>query len=374
MTVRLASLAFFLASLALAAVGLTFAPFVFRWMELTRRFVPPEATEAALLVRWREGLPMFLLLDLVLVGLSCFAILYFTLGRPLRNTEAAIEQIGQLRLDLPFDSGGGPLLSRIRSALRRSADALAHEQAVTRQQLQELQEANDSLARAQAELVAAERLATVGRLAAGVAHEVGNPLGGILGYLSLLRSRIAEPSTAEFVDHIETEVQRINGIVRGLLDLGRPMSPALQPLELLPLVRNCVRLGGAGAEIKNVHIRIEIAPSVVVRSDPGPLSQILLNLLLNAAQAMKGEGEVMISANVVDESHVELRVEDRGPGIAPEVLPHLFEPFVSTRAAGQGTGLGLAVSLHLARGMAGTLRAENVPEGGARFTLALPLA
>ncbi len=207
-------------------------------------------------------------------------------------------------------------------------------------------------------MVAAERLATVGRLAAGVAHEVGNPLGGILGYLSLLRSRSTDPSTAEFVDHIEAEVQRINGIVRGLLDLGRPTSAAPQPVELLPLVRNCVRIVGAGAELKGVEIRIDLPPSLVVRSDPGPLSQIVLNLLLNAAQAMKGTGKVEISA-VEGPDHAELRVEDHGPGIAPEVFPRLFEPFVTTRPAGQGSGLGLAISQHLAQGMGGTLRAEN---------------
>ncbi len=374
MTFRLASLAFFLASLAVAAVGLTFAPLVLRWIELTRRLAPPEAVEAALLARVRTVLPLYLLLDLLLVAIVCFVILYFTLGRPLKRTEIAIEQMGQLRLDLPLESGGGgPLLSRVRSALRRSADALSREQAVTRQQLRDLREANDRLARAQAELVSAERLATVGRLAAGIAHEVGNPLGGILGYLSLLRSRIADPSTAEFVNHIETEVQRINGIVRGLLDLGRPTSSVLQPIELLPLVHNCVRIGGAGAELKSVGIRIEIPASMVVRSDPGRLSQILLNLLLNAAQAMEGTGEVKISASTVGQ-YAELRVEDRGPGISPEVLPRLFEPFVTTRAAGQGTGLGLAVSQHLAQGMGGSLRAENAPEGGARFTLTLPLA
>ena len=374
MTWRLASLAFLLASLAVAAIGLTFAPVVLRWIELTRRFVPPGSAEAVLLARESGALPMYLVLALLLVGTSCFAVLYFTLGRPLQKTEEAIEQMGQLRLDLPFEaSGGGPLLSRVRSTVRRSADALSREQAVTRQQLRELTEANARLARAQAELVAAERLATVGRLAAGVAHEVGNPLGGILGYLSLLRSRIPDPSTAEFVDHIEAEVQRINAIVRGLLDLGRPTSPMLLPIELLPLVRNCVRLGGAGVELKGVDIRIDFPAALVVRSDPGPLSQILLNLLLNAGQAMRGAGEVRISART-GSGHAELRVEDGGPGIAQDVLPRLFEPFVTTRPAGQGAGLGLAVSQHLAHALGGTLRAENAPEGGARFVLTLPLA
>ncbi len=367
MHLRLVSLAFFIAILSVATVWLTLVPIVFRLFDALQRLGP---AETAILVRLRGVLPFYLGLDVLLLGLICFVVLYASLGQPLRRTERAVEQLGQLRLDLPIEAGGGPLLSRIQSSLRRMADALAHEKALTRSQLEELRATNERLARTQSELVAAERLATVGRLAAGIAHEVGNPLAGILGYLSLLRARINDETSREFVDRTEAEVQRIDGIVRGLLELGRPPRPALQLVELASIVRTCVQLGGAGEHLKHVQIGISIPPEAVALADPAAFSQIMLNLLLNAGQAMDGSGEIRVGARQLG-GRVEIHVEDQGRGIPESVLPRLFEPFFTTRAAGKGTGLGLAVSQHLAQGIGGALYAENRPEGGARFVLEL---
>jgi signal transduction histidine kinase len=370
---RLASLSFFLASAAVAVAWLTLLPVLTGLFDALRRASSPGSAEAELLVRVRGVLPLYLAVDLVLVALVCFGILYLALGRPLRRIEAAIEQLGAHRWDLPLGSGGGPLLSRIQTSLRQMGSALAEEQAVTKRQLDELRAANDRIGHAQAELVASERLATVGRLAAGVAHEVGNPLSGILGYLSVLRTRARDASVRELLDPIEAEVQRIDRIVRGLLDLGRPPHGAPQPVELGKLAATCVQLVTATPELKDVTVEVAIPNAVVARADPGPLSQVMLNLLLNAAQAMGGSGKVRISATSADGT-VRLDVEDAGPGLSPEVAARMFEPFFTTRAAEKGTGLGLAVSLHLAHSMGGQLRGENRPGGGARFTLELPAA
>jgi two-component system NtrC family sensor kinase len=373
MRARIASLSFFLASAAVAVAWLTLLPVITRLLDALRRASPPGSAEAELLARVRGVLPFYLAADLLLIALVCFAILYVALGRPLRRTEEAIEQLGAHRWDLPLISGGGPLLSRIQTSLRHMASALAEEQSVTKRQLDELRAANERIGHAQAELVASERLATVGRLAAGVAHEVGNPLSGILGYLSLLRSRARDASVRELLDPIEGEVQRIDRIVRGLLDLGRPPEGLPQPVELAALAATCVQLVGATPELKDVKVEVDIPSTVVARADPGPLSQVMLNLLLNAGQAMGGQGRVRLSG-ARDDRTVRLDVEDEGPGLTPEVAARMFEPFFTTRGAGQGTGLGLAVSLHLAHSMGGQLRGENRVEGGARFTLELPAA
>jgi two-component system, NtrC family, sensor kinase len=373
MRARIASLSFFLASAAVAGTWLTLLPVLMRVLDALHRSSPPGSAEAELLDRVRDVLPFYLGADLILIALVCFAILHFALGRPLRRTEEAIDQLGSHHWDLPVASGGGPLLSRIQTSLRRMASALADERALTEKQLGELRAANERIGHAQAELVASERLATVGRLAAGVAHEVGNPLSGILGYLSLLRSRAQDTQLRAFIDQIEAEVQRIDRIVRGLLDLGRPAQGAPQPVTLSALVGTCVQLVAASPELNQVKVNVAIPHGMVARADPGPLSQVVLNLLLNAAQAMGGQGSVCVSA-VRNGGTVSLEVEDDGPGLTPEVAARMFEPFFTTRAAGKGTGLGLAVSLHLARSMGGQLRGENRAEGGARFTLELPAA
>jgi two-component system NtrC family sensor kinase len=369
---RIASVAFLLASLSTGLSWLTLQPTLIRLMDLVRRLAPPDSSEADVLARVRGLLPFALALDLMVLAVLVYFVLDLTVGRPLRATEVAVEQLGRLELDLPPVSQGGPLLSRIQSALNRMAEALRREQALTRSQLEALQQANARLARAQTELVSAERLATVGKLAAGVAHEVGNPLAGILGYLSLARMRATTPELKEYLERIDHEVHRIDGIVRGLLDLGRPRPATLAPVDVGQVAETCVRLVRAGPELARVGVDFTLEPGLLARADTGPLSQIVINLLLNAAQAMGGEGSVRAATWRVG-GEVRLAVEDSGPGIPPEVMPRLFEPFFTTKE-GKGTGLGLAVSLHLAQSMGGRLTAENLPGGGARFTVHLPVA
>ncbi|MBN1205334.1 MAG: two-component sensor histidine kinase [Myxococcaceae bacterium] len=370
---RIASVAFLLGSLSTGLTWLTLQPPLIQLMDVARRLAPPESLEAEVLARVKGFLPFALALDLGVLGVLVFFILDFTVGRPLRATESAVEQLGRLELDLPPVSRGGPLLSRIQSALHRMAEALRQEQALTRSQLEALRQANARLARAQTELVSAERLATVGKLAAGVAHEVGNPLAGILGYLSLARMKATTPELKEYLERIDHEVHRIDGIVRGLLDLGRPRPATLAPVDVGQVAETCVRLVRAGSELSQVEVDFALEPGLLARAEAGPLSQIIINLVLNAAQAMGGQGGVRVSTRR-EGGEVRLEVEDTGPGISPEVMPRLFEPFFTTKE-GKGTGLGLAVSLHLTQSMGGRLTVENVPGGGgARFIVHLPAA
>ncbi|RKH16833.1 two-component sensor histidine kinase [Corallococcus praedator] len=367
---RIASVAFLLGSLSTGLSWLTLQPVLIRLLDVARRLADPGTPEAEGLSRIRTFLPLALGLDLVVLTVLAYVVLDLTVGRPLRATEAAVEQLGRLQLDVPLAGQGGPLLSRIQRALQRMAEALRQEQALTRSQLEALREANSRLARAQTELVASERLATVGKLAAGVAHEVGNPLAGILGYLSLARMKAEGPEVKDFLERIDHEVLRIDRIVRGLLDLGRPGSAQPVPVDVGQVVETCVRLVRAGPELDRVDVTLAVTPGLLARADPGPLSQILINLMLNAAQAMGGQGQVRISTRRED-ALLFVEVEDSGPGLSPEVRAHLFEPFFTTKGR-QGTGLGLAVSLNLAQGMGGRLEARDGAGGGACFRLSLP--
>ncbi|MBS1152232.1 MAG: sensor histidine kinase, partial [Myxococcaceae bacterium] len=204
-------------------------------------------------------------------------------------------------------------------------------------------------------------------------HEVGNPLSGILGYLSLMRSRAGgSEETLDLVKRIEAEVQRIDQIVRSLLELGRPSRGQPGPVELAGLIDTSVKLLSSGPEFRNLTWRVEVEPALYARCESGPLSQVMINLLINAAQAMGGQGALELTAAAVD-GRAELRVRDHGPGLPPDVQGRLFEPFFTTKAAGKGTGLGLAVSRHLVEAMGGQLTAANHPEGGAVFTVRLLL-
>lgn len=367
---RIASVAFLFSAVGTGLTWLSLQRPLLSLMEQVRQCAAEGAIEGTSLARILGSLPFLLGLDLVLLTGVSYGVLDFMVGRPLRRTEEVVEQLGRLELDVSLPESPGPLLSRVQRALSRMKGALREEQATTHSQMEALRAANARLSQARTELVAAERLATVGRLAAGVAHEVGNPLAGILGYLSLAGARTKEPEVQEYLARIDHEVQRIDGIVRGLLELGRPGQERLGPVEVGRVVVACVQLVKAGRDFSQVSWELVLEPGLFVQAEAGPLSQIVINLLLNAVQAMEGRGVVRLVCRKQGAEAL-LAVEDTGPGIAREVMPHLFEPFFTTRQAGQGTGLGLAVSLHLAEAMQGRLRAENRPEGGARFCLHL---
>ncbi len=372
MRFRILALGFLLAVVACVVTWLSVQPVLASLMEAVSRFGGTETAARDTLSRVRAVIPFFIALDLAAVSFVAFTLLYLVVGRPLGETERAIESLAQLRLDVPLESGG-PLLSKIQASLVRMADALKAEQEITRRQVRELKVTNEQLTRAQTELVSADRLATVGKLAAGVAHEVGNPLAGIMGYVSLIRTRAKDkPEVVELLDPVEKELKRIDQIVRSLLDLGRPSKSGVSVIALGPLVESAVKLLSASSEFRNVQIDLQVPPEVRARGEAGPLSQVLINLLLNAAQAMASRGTIEIRAALG--STVVLTVADSGPGIPADVLPRLFEPFFTTKGAGKGTGLGLAVSRHLISSAGGTLEAGNRPEGGAIFTITLPPA
>jgi two-component system, NtrC family, sensor kinase len=317
---------------------------------------------------------LYLLFALLLVGFLSYGVLHWMVARPLRQAEETVGQIGRLELNLPFGSSGGPLLSRLQSSLRRMAEALLREQALTKNQLADLKKVNRQLSRAYTELASTERLATVGRLAAGVAHEVGNPLAGIMGYLSLAKQRaLGNAELMDFLDRIDAELGRIDQIVRGLLDLGRQKKGALVPTDLANLTETCTRLVSRGPDFERVSIELNVPSGLVATADSGALSQVLINLLLNAAQAMDGGGRVVVRGTR-EGSRVAVEISDFGPGLSPEVQANLFQPFFTTKPAGKGTGLGLAVSMHLVAEMGGQLSAENAENGGARFTVRLASA
>ncbi len=371
MRLRLAAIAFLVASLCTGVTWLTLQPVLIRLVNALARLAPEDSPELRLLAQLRTSLPLMLAFDLLVIGVICYGILHLTVGRGLQAAQSAVEQLSRLELDLPLRPSGGPLLSRFQHALSRTAQALQKERDLTQSQLKKLETANDSLSRAQTELVAAERLAMVGQLAAGVAHEIGNPLAGILGYLSLARARAkSSPDLVDCIDRTESEVQRIDQIVRGLLDLGRPSKGTLGPVELAPLVDASTRLVRAGPDFAQVKLTVDLEPGLVANAEAGPLSQVLLNLLLNAAQAQNGKGQVTVRGRAAG-SELTLEVEDSGAGLSAQVQENLFRPFFTTKSAGKGTGLGLAVCLHLVRSMGGQLVAANAPEGGARFTVRL---
>jgi signal transduction histidine kinase len=255
-----------------------------------------------------------------------------------------------------------------------------------RQRAEEQQRAvREELVESQARMQQAERLADVGRLAAGVAHEVKNPLAYVQANLRFLLEEWGQPATAtsnaEYLEALQETMQgveRIHQIVKDLTALSRAEETVegVGRCELAPVVDASLRL--ASVRLKSlVKLVVEVPGEAVVRAEPRRLGQVLLNLLLNAADAIEDaklqDGRVAVRVEVVGE-RVRVMVEDNGPGIQAENLSRLFTTFFTTKAPGKGTGLGLALSRQYVESFGGTLHAENRPEGGARFTVELPVA
>ena len=224
-----------------------------------------------------------------------------------------------------------------------------------------------ALAEHQDRLVQSEKLAGIGRLAAGVAHEINNPLGVILGYAKLLHRRAA-PDLAEDLAIIEEETLRAKDIVEGLLDLSRPLPAGIEPVDLRALSEDVVSRLREARLLDGVAVTVEGAASAPGHAEK--LRQVLVNLVKNAAEAAGAGGRVAVRVAEHDGA-AEIAVEDSGPGLDPGVRGRLFEPFFTTKP--RGTGLGLAVSRAIARAHGGELAADAAAGGGARFALRLPL-
>ena len=239
----------------------------------------------------------------------------------------------------------------------------------TRRQLEELQ-------RAQTQLIHAEKLSAVGKLASGVAHEINNPLTTILGQTHLM---LADPQAPEPVRErlkiVTDEAARAARIVQNLLLFARQYPPERRPCTLSDQARRVLELKSYQLQQDNVEIVTEFAPSPWVLGDENQLQQVILNLVQNAHQAMvqRAGARVLTVRCWPDGARVRLEVRDTGPGIPIEVMPRIFDPFFTTKAPGEGSGLGLSVSYGIVAELGGRLWAENRPEGGASFFLELPV-
>jgi signal transduction histidine kinase len=221
----------------------------------------------------------------------------------------------------------------------------------------------------QEQLVQHEKLAGIGRLAAGVAHEINNPLGVILGYVRLLQ-RKAEGSLAEDLKVVEEEAVRCQEIVEGLLELARPGRLAVEQVALREVCDEVVARLWEASRLGDVEVRVE--GDATAWAHPQRLRQVLFNLVKNAAEAAGPGGHVAVRIEGRAEGGASVAVSDSGPGVKPEDRSRLFEPFFTTKAS--GTGLGLAVSQAIAHAHGGRIDADTGPLGGARFTLHLPPA
>lgn len=359
-------------------------------------WIPPRGTfvaECSLAPSPAErAAPRLLLLYSSSAGLLAVAVVYLLLTRwivrPVEGLTRAAERVAEGRRDVRADERGSAEVVRAAAAFNRMTDQLRARESELSARVAELETATRELRAAQDQVVRNERLATVGRLSAGIAHEVGNPLAAIVGLADVLREGgLEESEVTEFAQRIGHEARRIHRTVRELLDYARtsPRSgpddegASVEAAEVAEAVEQVTRLLAPQRAFRDLTLRREVAddlPRVALSADR--LVQVLLNLCLNAGDALqsagRAQGTITLRAEASPEGGVTLAVEDDGPGIPAALRPKVFEPFFTTKAAGEGTGLGLAICAAIAEQAGGRIavgdRADGAP--GARFTLWIP--
>lgn len=312
------------------------------------------------------------------VALLAYVLLTHLIVRPLERLTSSAEQFAHGAEHVVMHEQGSAEAVRLARTFNEMATLLRAERKQLTDRLAELERMTSELRQTQRQLIHGEKLASVGRLAAGVAHEIGNPLAAILGLLELLREGDLSPAqSSEFLTRIAAETERINGIIRDLLDFARQDNAPEELHEagdLRAAIDDAVTLLRPQKASRAVTIDVHVDPAAGrVLGAQRKLTQVVLNLLLNALDALAGAGRVVIhvepDARAAD--MVVLRIEDDGPGIAPAVAQTLFEPFSTTKPAGKGTGLGLAVTHAIVDSLAGSIEAFNRSQGGACFVVRL---
>ncbi len=309
-----------------------------------------------------------LLSDLVIVGLIIVfiaAISGVVVSRkftaPLEALSRAVRKVGKGNFEVNVEIQSRDEIGQLSTSFNDMAD--------------ELKEREHSLKTAQLALVQSEKMAAVGTLSAGLAHEVKNPLSAVLGYAQLSKRKLEQPDIVrQHLDTIENETRRCNEIISNLMQFSRQEKGEFTDVSVNEVVEKSIGIVDHQLGLKNVQVEMTLAPDIPeIIGNRNQLQQVLMNLAINAQQAMAPDGGTVDIVTSCDGDKVYISVSDTGPGIAEEVAKKIFEPFYTTKAAGEGTGLGLSVTYGIIQDHKGDIRVERAESGGARFVIELPL-
>lgn len=318
-------------------------------------------------VRQRVGAAQrLILLYVVLYGVVLIVFGLYLLGRnvvrPIGRLRELTRTVAAGNLEVSLDVEGPREIADLSASFNQMIASLRQSREETQLYIASLQQADEDLIRS-------EKMASVGHLAAGMAHEIGNPLGAVVGYLELLKSELTDAGQCDLADRILVEVGRIDRLVRELLDFAAPSSsaselfdPVLVATESLELLQN-----QGVFDVRKLENRLPPAlPQVVMVRHR--LQQVLVNLLLNARDATTAGASICLAGGV-ERNRPWLAVHDSGSGIPPEVLPHVFDPFYSTKAPGKGRGLGLAICQRIMEEAGGSIEVRSKAGEGSEFRL-----
>ncbi|MBI4964673.1 MAG: hypothetical protein HY913_15445 [Desulfomonile tiedjei] len=264
-------------------------------------------------------------------------------------------------------------IQQISSSLRGMLLKIMEDREKMKDLIERLQAINRDLEAAQQGLIRSEKLAGVGRLAAGLAHEVGNPLQIVMGYAELLKKQPDQESLNEILPRMDQELRRIHDILQRLLEFARPIRKDIVICDVNALLTDCAASISVREGFRNIEFEYDLDPALEpIETEPDKIRQILVNLIFNAADAMSDPPCRIILRTGKAEQGVGIEVEDNGTGILEEHLEKVFDPFFTTKEPGKGTGLGLAVCLGLVESLGGSMQIKSAENHGTLVKIELP--
>jgi len=360
-----------------------------------------------------------IVLDAIVLIIFGSILLSRVLVKPIKDLVRLTQKISEGDFTQKIEETSRNEIGQLIGSFNRMIERLKENQESLENYLESLESANKKLKQAQEELIRTEKLASIGRFAAGVAHEVGNPLGAILGYTSILQKEgIDCEESKDYLKRIEREIDRINRIVRELLDFARPSKFEIKDVQIHQVIENTLSLLSYQKNFKNIESRLDLQSDLPqVKGDESQLSQVFMNIILNAVDAMPNGGILTVQTRThivetLDEDRlqrvyprrrrddpmesdysrkrkadpltalfkkfsegdrlVEIRISDTGIGIRKEDLENIFDPFFTTKAPDKGTGLGLSISLRIVESLGGEIRVASEVGKGTTFEVYFP--
>ena len=362
-----------------------------------------------------------IILDAIVLIIFGSFLLSRVLVKPIKDLVRLTQKISEGDFSQKIEVTSKNEIGQLIGSFNRMIERLKENQESLESYLESLESTNKQLKQAQEELIRTEKLASIGRFAAGVAHEVGNPLGAILGYTSILQKEgIDREESKDYLKRVEREIERINRIVRELLDFARPSQFEIKDVEINKVIESALSLLSYQKNFKDIETQLDMQPDLpMIKGDESQLSQVFINIILNANDAMPNGGILRIQTrtHVVENPDVDrlqgiyprrrksdpmesdysrmrkadplavlfkkfsegdqlvkIRISDTGIGIKKEDLENIFDPFFTTKDPNKGTGLGLSISLRIVESLGGEIRVESEVGKGATFEVYFPVA
>jgi len=333
----------------------------------------------------------YMLLNTLLLGLLGFYLLHRSLMRPINRLVKRAEGFKEGESFFLASTSGQNEFGRLSRALNFMIRGLEENKAELKTSISSLERANVELRQAQEEIIRSEKLASIGRLASGIAHEIGNPIGIVLGYLDLLKgNELDKEERKDIINRIGGEVDRVNRIIRNLLDFSRQSKGEVKEVSIHQIITDMLDMLKHQPMMADVSLTFDQGTDKdTVLADPDTLKQLFLNIVMNAVDAMEaGQAGGGISQKALsiqtrsapdaqsgkgDGQRVHIHFTDNGPGIPNEDIHRIFDPFYTTKEPGKGTGLGLSVSLRIVEDMGGDIKVKSEQGKGTTITVVLPL-